>query len=175
MAIRTFCISLFMVMAITSGALLAEEPKPADPVPATPAGEKKGPAKIERLWARGPEIDRELKGMLALSDEQIAQIKAAIAEVQKKNDELLAKPEVAAVEKEVEEAKKALKTAEDKAKAAKGGFELNDELKKAAFALIPEDKKQQAARVLAYHPKEAKPSKEDKNKEAAPTEMKKTE
>ena len=120
---------------------------------------KKGEA--ERLWPRGPKIE-DLKTELGLTDDQIAKMKEALAAVQKKNDELETKAEVKAAEEAVEKAKAALKAAEAKDKAAKENYDLLAERKKAAYNLIPEDKKAKAQDLLHYAPPKEKMPKAEK-------------
>ena len=72
--------------------------------------EPKKAKKEERFYSRGPEIDK-LKSELALTDDQIAKIKSAIAAVDKKNEEMNALADVKAAEEAVKKAKDALKAA----------------------------------------------------------------
>ena len=112
----------------------------------------------ERLWPRGPKIE-DLKTELGLTDDQIAKMKEALATIQKKNDELESKAEVKAAEEAVVKAKAALKAAEAKHNSTKDNFDLLAERKKAAYSLIPEDKKVKAQDLLHYAPPKEKTAK----------------
>jgi len=117
----------------------------------------------ERLWPRGPKIE-DLKALLGLTDDQIAKMKEALATVQKKNDEMEGKADVKAAEEAVEKAKAALKAAEAKHSAAKDSFDLLAERKRAAYSLVPEDKKAKAQDLLHFTPEKEKAAKVKENK-----------
>ena len=122
---------------------------------------KAGKSSPERLYPRGPEIEK-LKTELGLSDEQIKKMKDAIAVVDKKNAEVTSQDAVKAAEEEVRKAKEALKAAEAKRELAAEGFDLLDERKKAAYETLPEDKKDKAQDILHYKPKKEKKADEKK-------------
>jgi hypothetical protein len=111
--------------------------------------------KAERLWPRGPEIAK-LKGELGLSDIDIHNLKAAVAEVDKKNEQVSSPDTVKAAEEDVKKAKEALKAAEEKLDKAKDGFDLLDERKKAAYNTLPVDKREKAQDIIKYKPKAEK-------------------
>ncbi|HYF51913.1 MAG TPA: hypothetical protein VEJ63_21065, partial [Planctomycetota bacterium] len=139
-----------------------DAPKPEVKAPEAKADDKKKGAPA-RIYPRGPEVEK-LKEELKLSDAQIEQARALVAQVTKKNEELLANKDVSAAEEEVKKAKEALKAAEDKAKAAKDNFDLNEEYKKAVLSVVPYDKKEQAYAVLKLDKPKA-PKKEEKKEE----------
>ncbi|HEY3322348.1 MAG TPA: hypothetical protein VGP72_17940 [Planctomycetota bacterium] len=143
---------LVALLCVSGASLRAEDAKPAET--------KKVKKGEERLYPRGPEVEK-LKTELGLTDDQIARIKTAIADVNKKHEELSARAEVKAAEEAVEKAKAALKAAEEKEKAASDNFDLNEEHKKAIYANIPDDKKEKAQEVIHYHPKVEKKAKKD--------------
>ncbi|MGD0090946.1 MAG: hypothetical protein ABSE73_13595 [Planctomycetota bacterium] len=123
-------------------------------------------SEAERLWPRGPKIE-DLKTELGLSDDQIAKMKDALAPLLKKDEELEAKAEVKAAEEAVEKAKAALKAAEEKHNASKDNFDLLTERKKAAYSLIPDDKKEKAQDILHYSPDKEKSGKKKEMKAEA--------
>jgi hypothetical protein len=129
------------------------------------AGKKDKKGEVERFYPRGPEI-ATLKTELGLNDADVAKIKAAVAEVNKKNEAIQNEAEVKAAEEQVKKAKEALKAAEDKAKAAADGFDLLEEHKKAIYNNVPDDKKEKAQDLIHYKiKKEKKTEKKDEKKE----------
>jgi Na+/phosphate symporter len=120
--------------------------------------EEKKEEKAERLWPRGPEIAK-LKTEAGLADIDIHNIKAAVSEVDKKNEQVSSPESVKAAEEKVKKAKEALKAAEEELDTAKGGFDLLDERKKAAYNAIPADKREKAQDILKYKPKVEKTEK----------------
>ena len=143
-------------LMLSAFSVRAEETKKAE-------GKK---AAAERLWARGPELEK-LKADLSLTDEQIARLKEAVAAVEKKNTEVTSKDAVKTAEAEVQKAKDALKAAEDKMKTAADDWDVLEERKKAVYSALPEDKREKAQEVIHYRPKaEKKEKKEEKKADA---------
>lgn len=133
---------------------------------------KKVVKKEDRFYPRGPEIEK-LKTELGLTDDQIAKIKAAVAAVDKKNEELSSVAAVKEAEEAVKKAKEALKAAEDKQKAASDNFDLLDEHKKAIYNNLPDDKKEKAQDLIHYKPKTEKKAEKKEEKKAEKKEEKK--
>jgi len=145
-------LSLVVLGAFAVAPLQAAEEKKAE---AKAEKTEKKEEKAERLWPRGPEIAK-LKGELGLSDVDIHNLKAAISEVDKKNEQVSSPETVKAAEEEVKKAKEALKAAEEKLDKAKDGFDLLDERKKAAYNALPADKREKSQDIIKYKPKAEK-------------------
>jgi hypothetical protein len=127
--------------------------------------DKKEKTEELRLWPRGPEIEK-LKAELGLTDIDLHNLKAAVAGVDKKSAEVSAPENVKAAEEKVKKAKEALKAAEDELDQAKGGFNLLDERKKAAYEALPADKREKSQDLLHYKPKVEKAPKAEKKEKA---------
>lgn len=154
-------LSLVVLGAFASASLQAAEEKKPD---AKAEKTEKKEEKAERLWPRGPEIAK-LKSELGLSDVDIHNLKAAVSEVDKKNEQVSSPESVKAAEDEVKKAKEALKAAEDKLDKAKDGFDLLDERKKAAYNALPADKREKAHDIIKYKPKAEKKAEGEKKEE----------
>lgn len=152
---------LLLIGTIAAAPLQAAEEKKAE-VKAEKTEKKE--EKAERLWPRGPEIAK-LKGELGLSEIDIHNLKAAVAEVDKKNEQISSPDTVKAAEEKVKKAKEALKAAEDELDKAKDGFDLLDERKKAAYNTLPADKREKAQDIIKYKPKAEKKAEGDKKEE----------
>lgn len=151
-------LGLVVMSAIAVAPMQAAEEKKAE---AKPEKAEKKDEKAERLWPRGPEIAK-LKGELGLSDIDIHNVKAAVSEVDKKNEQVSSPEAVKTAEDKVKKAKEALKAAEDELDKAKGGFDLLDERKKAAYNALPADKREKSQDIIKYKPKVEKKAEEKK-------------
>ena len=134
-----------------------------------PAKAKHPAAAQTRLWARGPAAE-DLKKELDLTDDQLAKVKASVADVTKAFED---KPDVKAAEDDLKKAEEARKVAAEKVKVLREGENFLNELKKAVLDNVPEDKKAKAAQLVHVKgagkapadPKPADaPKKEDKPK-----------
>ena len=90
-----------------------------------------------RLWARGPAAE-DLKKELDLTDDQLAKVKASVADVTKAFED---KADVKAAEDDLKKAEEARKVAAEKVKVLREGENFLNELKKAVLDNVPEDKK----------------------------------
>lgn len=139
---------------------MAEEKKPE----AKKEEKKDDDKKAERLWPRGPEIAKLKEA--GFQDIDIHNMKAAVAEVDKKNEQVSSPENVKSAEEKVKKAKEALKIAEDELDKAKEGFDLLDERKKAAYNALPADKREKAQDIIKYKPKAEKKPEGEKKAEA---------
>ena len=148
---KIVCLFAAIVILNTASIVRAEEKE----------GKKAAKGTPERLYPRGPEIEK-LKTEGGLDDEDIKKMKDAVQSVEKKNAELTSQDAVKAADEEVKKAKEALKAAEAKRDLAANGFDLSDERKKAAYEALAENKRAKVQDLLHYKPKVEK--KKDENK-----------